>query len=86
MKGIAEYLEKFRSMQPADAYLKQVLIDIIGEVIGIELEPKDISVAGWTISLSVSPAAKGEIFMQKNRIQEKLVEKIPKFGGKYVIV
>jgi hypothetical protein len=77
MKALNALLERFKNLTPPDASIRKAVVQAVKEVCGIDLSEKDVSVNGQTISISIRPAARGELFQKSALIQEKLLELLP---------
>ncbi len=73
--NISAYLEKFKKLGSGDTSLKEVLVRVLGEVVGINISPEKISIKNGEIFLNVSPAIKNTVFIKKETILLKLKEK-----------
>lgn len=76
MELVAIYLEKFKNFGFKDQILKETLIGVIKELVGFEIPKKDIDINEGVVRINVSGALKSEIFIHKNTIQDKTIEKI----------
>ena len=80
MFNIAEYLTKFKNIGQSEKLLKEAIISVIKEVVGINLQLKEITIKGGEIVFKISPAVKNAIYIKKesilNKIKEKNIENI----------
>jgi len=72
----AVYLEKFKNFGFKDQILKEALISVIKELLKCEIEKKDIDIRDGVVRINATGALKSEIFIHKNTIQTKTIEKI----------
>lgn len=77
MKGIELYLEKFKNFGFKEKQFKQTILDVLKEY-KIELETKDIDVREGVVRLNLSGSAKSELFLNKNNIEMKVLDKMSK--------
>ncbi len=75
MFNIASYLDKFKDIGQGEKLLKQVIIEVVKEMIGVKIEAKSISMKNGELFLKVSPAIKNLIYIKKEAILSKLKEK-----------
>jgi hypothetical protein len=76
MFNIGDYLSKFKNITPPDKFVKDELVLVVKEIVGVEIEKGDIDVRNGTIFLSVDPIVKNEIFLRKAEVMENLKEKL----------
>lgn len=76
MFNIGNFLEKFKNIAAPDKFVKDVLIIVIKDAVGVEVEKDDISVRNGTIFLSIDPVIKNEIILKKNEIMKNLTKKL----------
>jgi hypothetical protein len=76
MFNISDYLAKFKNITPPDKFVKDELVSVVKDVVGVEIEKGDIDVRNGTIFLSVDPLIKNEIFLRKGEVMESLKEKL----------
>lgn len=76
MFNIGNFLEKFKNITPPDKFVKEVLIDVVKDIVDIEIEKDNIDVRNGTIFISVDPIIKNEIFLKKSEVMENLKEKL----------
>lgn len=75
MFNISQYLEKFKNIGQSERLLKEAVFIIIKEVVGVEVEAKNISVRNGEIIFKVSPAIKNAIYIKKELILNKINER-----------
>lgn len=76
MFNISGFLEKFKNITPPDKFVKDELVDVVKDVVGIDIEKENIGVRNGTIFISVDPIVKNEIFLKKREVLESLKEKL----------
>lgn len=74
MFNIAEYLKKFESLGVGERLLKEAIRSSVKEVLGFDLDTKDILIKNGEVVFRVSPAMKNTIFIKKSLILKKMVE------------
>ena len=72
MNQISLYIKKYEIIGFKENDLKKKIIEIVQEETGVELVKDDISVNDMTARISISGAAKTELFMKRKVIEEKL--------------
>lgn len=82
MDLLSSFLAKYKNLKPADDFKKETVKDIIFKIVGLEIDKKNISVVNQVIYLNISPKAKAEIYMNKNRIIKELSEILDKAAPK----
>jgi hypothetical protein len=76
MFNISDYLSRFKNITPPDKFVKDELVAVVKDVIGVEIKKDNIDVRNGTIFLSVDPIIKNEIFLKKAEVLESLREKL----------
>lgn len=79
MFNISDYLAKFKNITPPDKFVKDELVVVVKDVVGIDIEKSDIDVRNGTIFLSIDPIVKNEIFLKKAEVLESLREKLKSY-------
>ncbi|MBT3283013.1 hypothetical protein HN375_02555 [bacterium] len=79
MFNISDYLSKFKNITPPDKFVKDELVAVVKEVVGVEIEKDSIDVRNGTVFLSVDPIIKNEIFLRKTEVLESLREKLKSY-------
>jgi hypothetical protein len=75
MFNIAEYLTKFKNIGQNEKLQKEVISSVIKEVVGLNIETKNIVVKKGEIIFNISPAMKNAIYIKKEGILKKIKEK-----------
>ena len=93
MKKIEDFLDKFKRLIKYDKEVKAVIRKAIKDIVGVELEDKDIKIQNKIIYIKTSPQAKSEIFIKKERFILNVIKGIfdtdgmiylqPKYGKLY---
>jgi len=79
MFNIGDYLSKFKNITPPDKFVKDELVAVVKDVVGVEIEKDDIDVRNGTVFLSVDPIIKNEIFLRKKEVLESLRENLKSY-------
>ena len=79
MLHIKEFFKKFSGIVAPEKFIKDAVIQAVLKETGEKIEPKNIKIQNTSVFLSISPALKSEIFMQKQEILQGLKES---FGQK----
>lgn len=74
MFNISQFLEKFAKLRRGNELLKQTLLATIKDFSGVELKSEDLDLKEDQVYLKCSPIFRNQIFMHKERIEEKLKE------------
>lgn len=74
MFNIASYLKKFKNFGQGERQLKEVIINSVREVVGVEILAKDISLKNGEVTFRVSPAIKNAIYIKKDKVLLKIKE------------
>lgn len=72
MFNIADYLEKFKNIGQTERQLKNQIVQVISEAVGVQIETKQINIKNGAVVLKVSPGIKNSIFIKQNLILTKL--------------
>lgn len=72
MDQISLYLKKYENFGFKERDLKLKLIEVIKEETGLDLDKDLISIRDMTVNISVSGAAKAELFMKRNIIENRI--------------
>ena len=75
MFNLSAYLEKFKNFGQSERFLKESIISVIKEVVGIDIESKNITLKNGEIFFKVSPARKNAIYIKKEKLLAKIKEK-----------
>lgn len=75
MFNIAQYLEKFKVIGQGERFVKEIIQTIIKEVVGIEVDKKNIILKNGEVTFKVSPGVKNAIYIKKESILSKVKEK-----------
>lgn len=77
MEQISLYLEKFKNLEVKGDKLKQSVIDVLKEEVGVELNKKDILILkNGTIKILKIGPEKSVVFLNKKKIEEKIEKQI----------
>lgn len=75
--SVGNYLNKFKKLKPPKDFLKEQTVLVIKKILDIDLEPEDIDCRGATLFIKTKNASlKNAIFLNKEKILEKLSEKL----------
>lgn len=75
--GIEKYLNKFKKFKPPRKFLQDEVVNIIQQNFGIFIEANEIKEAGGILYFKIkNPVLKNEIFINKDKILEKLSQRI----------
>lgn len=72
IKKINNYLKKFSLLTPPNNIIKNKVVEIIKEKIGVDVPKNKIEVKNKKIYINTSTIIKNEIFIQKNSILKEL--------------
>jgi len=75
MFNISVYLEKFKNLGQREGLIKNEILFVIKEVVGVDIDPKKIKTKNGGLFLGVSPAIKNTIYIKKDLILNKLKER-----------
>ena len=76
MFNIAQYLEKFKTLGMGDYSLKEALVSVIKEVVGVDIETKNVFIKNGEVIIKISPSIKNAIYIKKDQIMKKVEEKV----------
>jgi Cu/Ag efflux protein CusF len=74
MFNISLFLEKFKNLGLSEKLLKEAISCSVKEIIGFDLDPKNISLKNGEVIFKVSPAIKNTIYIKKEAILAKIKE------------
>ena len=75
MFNISQYLEKFKNIGQGERQIKEVIVLCIKNIVGIEIEGKNIIIKNGEVIIKASPAIKNAIYIKKEDILQRLKEK-----------
>lgn len=78
MFNISNYLDKFKNLGQDEKKLKEIIISSVKEVVGIEIQAKNIKMKNGEIVLTISPGIKNAVFIKKATLLSKIKEKTDK--------
>ena len=78
MIEIKDLLLKFSNLLVSEGAKVESIKNVINEVVGINLESKDIKIKNNIVYLNIRPIYKNEIFIKKDLINLKLKESLGK--------
>jgi hypothetical protein len=81
MQHLSFYLKKFENLGLKEKNIKLLVIETVKEFAGVELEESDLEFVRDKIRIKKTGPAKTEIFLNRNRIEEKINEKLNQDGG-----
>ena len=68
MRGITEYLKKFKHIEPPERTVREVFISTVYSVCGISLKNHEVSLQYQTIFLHCNPIVKNEVLLRRGEI------------------
>ena len=77
MFNISQYLERFKNIGGTERGMKEAVCLSVKEVVGIDIEAKNIEIINGELLFKISPAMKNAIFIKKEKILAKIKEKNP---------
>jgi|GEM_PF-618892 len=76
MIEIKDLLSKFNKLLSSSEIKKQIIKEVLLEVINLNIDSNKIKIQNNIVYLDIKPIYKNEIFLKKEKIFEKLKEKI----------
>ena len=76
MENISIYLKKFENLKCSDTEIKKTLAEVIKDLLKKDIDLQKISINGSKIFIEESGPIKSELFLYKNKIKERLEEKL----------
>lgn len=76
MENISIYLEKFKNYGFEKIKIKEVVISVFKDNLGVVLDRKDIDFNGENIRINLSGSKRSEFFINKNLIQKEVVKRL----------
>ena len=76
MEHASIFLEKFKRFGFKDQILKETIIEVIKDEFDSELNRDDITMINGVVRINVTGPLKSEIFIKKEKIQNKVLEKL----------
>lgn len=76
MDSIKLFLTKFKNYLPPAIALQRLAREVIKQETGIDLKAEEIKLTNFTLYIKTRPAAKSEIFLKREKILERLGEKL----------
>ena len=74
MFNIAQYLDKFKNLGLGERLLKEAVSCSVKDILGFNLDTKDITIKNGEVIFKVSPAMKNAIFIKKSAILKRMEE------------
>ena len=81
MQDISFYLKKFENIGLRESTIKKTIIEVVGELTGIELTKDDLDFNRDQIRINKTGTEKTEIFINKSRIEKILNERLNESFG-----
>ncbi|MDO8493302.1 MAG: hypothetical protein Q7S19_02045 [bacterium] len=76
MQKINGYLERFKRLTIPNEEVRKKLLGIIEEVVGVQIEIKDILIKNKIAHIKTGAMVKSEIFLNKRSILDRLIGEI----------
>jgi len=77
MKNIFELLDKYKNIVPNDRFVSDAFLEILNEF-GIKIEKKDFKINDGVIRLKSNSKIRNRVFLNKEKILQKLKERLGK--------
>jgi len=74
--NIGDYLKKFIGISPPNDFIKEKVISIVGDKVGVFLNKKDIDVNQNTVFIKTNPVVRSEIYIKKTLILDSLKQEL----------
>lgn len=74
LSSIREYLEKYQKKLSHEDEKRSLLISIIHDETGIQLDEKTMTITKGILTIKTSPVLKNELFLHKTQILQKIRE------------
>jgi len=78
MIEIKDLLFRFKNLLLSEEIKKDSIINVLHQIVGLQIKPRDIKIKNNVIYLNIKPIYKNEVFLNKNEIFSKLKEKLGK--------
>lgn len=75
MNLISNFLQKFLNLEKDNNTKIQIILDVIKEKTGVELQKNVLEIKGETLKINTTAVARNEIFMHQEEIVSSLKEK-----------
>jgi Cu/Ag efflux protein CusF len=75
MFNISLFLEKFKNLGQGERLLKEAISSSVKEIVGFDLDTKNINLKNGEVIFKVSPALKNAIYIKKELILKKIKDK-----------
>jgi Cu/Ag efflux protein CusF len=75
MFNISLFLEKFKNLGQGERLLKEEISSSVKEIVGFDLDTKNIDLKNGEVVFKVSPALKNAIYIKKELILKKIKDK-----------
>jgi hypothetical protein len=72
MQDISTFFDKFKKILTNDSIQKEKVAEIVGEVLLISIDPKNITIKNGTAQISGSAVLRNEILLRRYSILERL--------------
>jgi hypothetical protein len=78
MRLVGDFLSRFKSLTPPDEAVKVALARLVGDIAGIPISKKDISLSRGTAFIECSSVAKSALRPMRGEILRELYSELPK--------
>ena len=85
MIKIKDLLVKFNNILFSEEVKKNIIIDILYQIIGVKIKSEDIKIKNNTVYLNIKPIYKNEILLKKDEIISKLKKNLGKKSPQNII-
>lgn len=72
MQNLTSLLERFSRSLNKDAYLKEIVLEVIKSRVGVSLPPDSIAIKDGVLGITASPVVKSEISLKESLILKEL--------------
>jgi hypothetical protein len=85
MIEIKDLLLRFNNILLSEKIKKEIILDVLSRVVGLQIKPEDIKIKNNTVFLNIKPIYKNEIFLKKEEIFLKLKESLGKKSPQNIV-
>ena len=76
MLRIDKYLERFKNLKPGKKVIKEDVVKIISNIIGLDIKEYNIDIKNNTAYIKTEPIIKNQIFLKKQQILKQFLKEI----------
>lgn len=85
MKNLGDLLSKYKKLVSTDRKIGEAVAAAVAEVCGLEIDRKQLQIKDWTVFVKASSAVKAEIFLNRQKILDKVKDRLGSEAPKMIV-